>query len=97
MKIRWTKSAVRQLTAAYDYVAAENREAADHVLGRIMDAVRQLAVSPQCGREGRIRNTRELVVVDTPYLVAYRVKSEAIHILAILHGRRRWPQRFQSL
>ncbi len=92
MNICWTKNAVRQLTAAHENVAAENRNAADRVLDRIMDAVRQLAVFPEFGREGRVKNTRELVVVNTPYIIAYRLKSEAIQILAVLHGRRRWPQ-----
>jgi plasmid stabilization system protein ParE len=34
------------------------------------------------------------VIASTPYIVAYRIKRNTIQILAILHGRRRWPGSF---
>ena len=95
MTIRWAKDASRQLVAAHAYVAAENPTAADRLLLRITQAVKHLAEHPRAGREGRVGNTRELVIVNTPYIVAYRIKNRsAIEILAILHGKRRWPDSF---
>jgi plasmid stabilization system protein ParE len=41
------------------------------------------------GRYGRMAGTRELEIV--PYVIAYRVRKEAINILSIIHGARRWP------
>jgi toxin ParE1/3/4 len=34
-----------------------------------------------------------LVVQGTPYVVPYRVRNERLEIIAIFHGRQRWPQK----
>jgi plasmid stabilization system protein ParE len=36
--------------------------------------------------------TRELVVVGTPYIVAYRVSDLHVEILTIQHGAQLWPE-----
>jgi plasmid stabilization system protein ParE len=47
------------------------------------------------GVQAGVGNARELVIVNTPYIVAYRIKDRStIEILAILHGKRRWPDSF---
>jgi toxin ParE1/3/4 len=95
MTIRWAKDATRQLAAAHAYVAADNPIAADRLLLRITSAVKHLSSHPSTGREGRVKDTRELVIVNTPYLVAYRITSKnIIQVLAVLHGKRRWPESF---
>jgi toxin ParE1/3/4 len=93
--IRWTKGAVHQLAAAIDYLAADNIKAADALFLKIVETVRHLESFPKAGREGRVKNTRELVIVGTPYIVAYRIRGKsAIQVLALLHGKRRWPKNF---
>jgi plasmid stabilization system protein ParE len=47
---------------------------------------------PYAGRVGRVAGTREIIVPGTSYLVAYRVLDDMIHVLAVLHGARRWPE-----
>ena len=95
MTIRWAKDATRQLAAAHTYVAADSLDAADRLLLQITQAVKQLSSHPRAGREGRVKNTRELVIVNTPYIVAYRIKDEStIQVLVVLHGKRRWPESF---
>lgn len=95
MKILWTKAADEQLSVACDYVASDKPSAADKLHSQIIEQVQQLAAYPLAGRTGRVFDTRELVIAGTPYLVAYRIthKSE-IQILAVLHGKRRWPVAF---
>jgi toxin ParE1/3/4 len=44
------------------------------------------------GRKGRVAGTREFIV--SPFVVAYRVKKDAIEVMAIIHGARRWPDSF---
>jgi plasmid stabilization system protein ParE len=34
---------------------------------------------------------RELVISGTPYVRSYRIAGDAIHILRVFHGARRWP------
>ena len=95
MKIRWAKDAVRQLAAAHEYVAADSPKAADRLLLRIVNSVSALASYPHAGREGRVRNTRELVIPATPCIVACRIKRRAaIQVLALLHAKRKWPKSF---
>ena len=57
----------------------------------IEEAVRRLADHPRMGRPGRVKGTRELVISGTPYVIAYRVKRDAVVILRLLHGAQRWP------
>jgi plasmid stabilization system protein ParE len=49
--------------------------------------------NPEIGRRGRAPGTRELVISQTPFLVAYRVHNETIEVLRVLHGAQRWPDR----
>jgi toxin ParE1/3/4 len=92
MKIVWTRRASRHLRSAYEYWARESSRAeANTMLGRIFSAVEMLESHPEAGRSGRVPGTRELVLVPTPFLIAYRVRSGKIEILALLHGGRKWP------
>ena len=92
MKIVWTPKASRHLRAAFDYWAREGSPAsAYNMLDRIFSGVELLERYPAAGRPGRIPRTRELVIVPTPFLVAYRVRRGKIEILALLHGSRKWP------
>ena len=95
MTIQWAEDAVRQLTAAHAYVAADNPRAADRLLLQITQAVKLLGSYPSAGRDGRVANTRELVIANTPYIVAYRIENKnMVQILAVLHSKRRWPESF---
>jgi toxin ParE1/3/4 len=64
------------------------------MLERIFSAIEVLERHPEAGRRGRVPGTRELVILGTPFLVAYRVTGKGIDILALLHGARKWPGRF---
>jgi toxin ParE1/3/4 len=95
MVIRWTTPATQQLVAAYEYIAAENRAAAQETTNHIWDSVDMLARNPRAGRKGRVSGTRELVISGTPFLAAYRVEKNEVRILAILHAAREWPEEFE--
>jgi toxin ParE1/3/4 len=95
VKIVWTRKARLHLRAAYDYWSHEHSSPAAHtMLERIFSAVELLERFPYAGRSGRIPETRELVIVSTPFLVAYRARRGKIEILALLHGARKWPEEF---
>jgi toxin ParE1/3/4 len=88
--------AEQDLEAAYDYVQQDSENAAKRLVKRIFSAVGMLTRHPLAGREGRVQGTRELVVVGTPYVIAYRIRREEIQIPAVLHGARRWPTAFNT-
>lgn len=91
MKIAWTKLALSDLRHVWEYIATDNAQAADGVLGSIGKAVHSLLSYEKLGRPGRTKGTRELVIVGTPYIVPYRIRRDRIEILAIIHSSRRWP------
>jgi toxin ParE1/3/4 len=95
MKIVWTRRATWHLEAAYRYWTRESSEmAADQMLERIFSVVELLESHPEIGRRGRIAGTRELVIAPTSFILAYRIRSRRIDIVALLHGSRKWPGRF---
>ncbi len=91
MKVWWTELALSDLHLTHDFIANENLKAAGQMIARIEDAVARLKHYPELGRAGRVKGTRELVIAATPFVVAYRVESANIEILAVLHGARKWP------
>ena len=46
------------------------------------------------GRVGRVPDTREFVITDTPYIAAYQIVEDTLVILRVLHGAQRWPEQF---
>jgi len=62
-----------------------------HVIGIIET---RLSKNPGMGRPGRVPGTRELVVQGTQFIVPYRLQGNALEILRVYHGARRWPEQF---
>jgi len=60
----------------------------------IQNAAEQLADHPHLGRPWRVEGRRELVIADTPFILVYRVLNNCVRILSVIHGARRWPERF---
>jgi toxin ParE1/3/4 len=94
MQVRWLRKALRNLEEEATYIAVDDPAAARLVVQRVLEAVAQLADQPGIGRPGRVSNTRELVVLNTRYVVPYRVRAGVIEILRVFHTSRRPPQRW---
>ncbi len=93
--IQWTEQAARHLDQAHDYIALYNSpQVAARVAMQIISTVEQLEGFPMLGRAGRVPGSRELVIADTPFIVAYAIQKARIVILAIYHGVQRWPDAF---
>jgi toxin ParE1/3/4 len=91
MTIIWAPTALRDLRAIRRYIAKDDPYAADRVVALIAEKVKALRDFPEMGRMGRLDGTRELIIPDTPYFVAYCRREGGIRILAVIHGARRWP------
>jgi toxin ParE1/3/4 len=94
MQIIWEEDALSDLRHIRRHIGKDSPVAARQVAGRIREAVSLLADHPEIGRAGRVADTRELVVTDTPYIAAYQVAGDAILILRVLHGAQQWPAQF---
>jgi len=96
MTVRWTSTGLRDLESLHAYVAEHSEhgsdEAAARTVERILAGLEARERFPAMGRRGRVAGTRELIV--SPFIVAYRVKRDAIEVVAIIHGARRWPDSF---
>jgi len=71
MKLRYTPRAKADLSEIFDFVAQDNRHAASRIIAKIRVNLAGLAANPLLGRPGRIQDTRELIIADYPFIVAY--------------------------
>jgi toxin ParE1/3/4 len=94
MRLEWLPQALNDFDEIIDYIAEDNPVAAIEQGDEIENQVAGLLDNRHQGRPGRVKGTRELVVVRTPYIVAYRTKKDAVQILRVFHGARLWPERF---
>ena len=94
MKIKWVRLALDDLRKIDTFISNDNPSAAKKVLALIWETTQLLKEHPQIGRPGRVAGTRELVISDTPFIVPYRVISDEIQILRVIHGARHWPNNF---
>ena len=65
-------------------------------LGRLFELLEATLINqPTMGRPGRVTGTRELLV-HRHYILAYRVRGEAIELLAFRHSARLWSDGFKE-
>ena len=94
MQIRYTRLALADLGEAEAFIRTHNPAAAASVMRRAETAIDRLKTFPDSGPLGRVAGTRELVVPETPFIVAYRVTRGNVDIVAVVHAARRWPSSF---
>jgi len=94
--LRWNRRAVLDRESIYDFIDADNPRAALDNDDILWDAANSLLSFAGKGRIGRIKGTFELVVVGTPYIIAYRIELDAIRIMRIMHGAQKWPRRMSK-
>ncbi|WP_022970663.1 type II toxin-antitoxin system RelE/ParE family toxin, partial [Xanthomonas maliensis] len=96
LRREWTEAAAGQLEHAQDHYHALNRPAAAAMARRVLEATRTLGEQPQRGRAGRVPGTREWVVAETPYVLVYRVRGDALQILHVWLKTDDWLPRRDS-
>ena len=85
---------MRDLDALAVYIATDSEQNAQLIETRIHESARLLSLLPGSGRPGRVKSTRERVVLRTPYILVYRIQRGTVRILRVYHGARKWPARF---
>ncbi len=94
MKIRWLNLALNDLQSIIEYISEDNPSVATKIAKIIYEKVQLLSSQPYMGRAGRVRETRELIIDGTPFIIPYRIKNEEVQILRIFHSSRKWPGKF---
>jgi toxin ParE1/3/4 len=92
MRVRWLKSAIKNLDAEADYIAQENLKAAAEMFVYVKNKVGSFSEFSSTGRPGRVPSTRELVVDRYSFVVPYRVVGDELHVLRVFHTRRKLPK-----
>ena len=87
-KISWTREAEHWLREIYDYIAADNPEAAVNIVNMIYEKVQLLKEFPNMGfRYLPIKERNVRIILWGHYRIAYLVKkNEDIDILGVFHG-----------
>jgi toxin ParE1/3/4 len=93
MKVVWSRRALRHLVHIRQRIEKDSEHNAALVASRILKAVELLQSHPEIGRTGRVVGTRELVVPETPYVIPYRVRGQRLELIAVFHGRQKWPDK----
>jgi toxin ParE1/3/4 len=90
MRLIWTPEAQQDRADIWDYIAADNPQAAVKMDELFSHAASQLAAHPMLGRQGKISGTRELIPHDS-YRLVYEIHQDTVWILALIHTARQWP------
>ncbi|MFW6107502.1 MAG: type II toxin-antitoxin system RelE/ParE family toxin [bacterium] len=91
-KIVWSPVARADLDAIADYIAKDSPARAAVFVDRLLRSAEQLADFPEAGRAvPEIGDPASREVIVGPYRIMYHLETEAVVIVAIVHGARRWP------
>lgn len=93
MNIVWTDNATAQLRAIHDYIAQDSQRYALAMIDRLTSRSQQIARYPQSGSvvtEFDHPDIRE--IIEGPYRIIYRVKTEHVEVLSVIHGARQLPR-----
>ena len=94
MKIEWTQPALLDLESIRDYISRDSEYYAAWFIEKIIEAVENLEKLPKMGRsvpEAEEENIREVLLHN--YRIIYRVETDRILVLTIIHGARDLSQK----
>ncbi|MEA1998910.1 MAG: type II toxin-antitoxin system RelE/ParE family toxin [Euryarchaeota archaeon] len=97
MKLEWTEPALLDLECIRDHIKRDSEFYANRFVERIIEAVEGLEQFPEMGRwvpEAEAENIRELLFHS--YRIIYRVETNIILILTVIHGARDLTRRIDK-
>ncbi len=98
MQVHWTNRATARLRLIHQYITEDSPKTALQVVDRVTARSQQLAELPRSGRqvpEYERNDIRELLV--KPYRIIYKIKSNQIDVLTVMHYRQLLPQDIEKL
>ncbi len=85
----WSQAALDDIDSVAEYISRDSLYHAQQVVERIVDLGESLPAQPRLGRvvpELNSPTVRERFVYS--YRLIYEIKDNAIHVLAVIHGKR---------
>ncbi len=86
--------AFSDLDEIFDYILAENPQAANGILQNIMQSLSRLQNHPHSGSPLHERSLNKFhfrMVIVSPYIAFYRVIGNKVFVYRVLHGARNCP------
>ena len=97
MNIKWTDTALRHLSQIHDYIAQNSPRYALAMVDRITQRSKQCGKFPlMAGKVPEYDRDDVREVLEYPYRIIYRVLSERVDVLAVVHGARRLPEKLNE-
>jgi addiction module RelE/StbE family toxin len=87
----WTPEAEQDRADIWEYIEADNPDAAVRMDMLFSNAAARLSAHPMMGNAGKIPGTRELIPHES-YRLVCEIKDDTVWVLAVMHTARRWPQ-----
>ena len=86
-EITWTKEALRWLEDIFEYIAADNPDAAAGTVQGIYDRAQELARYPEVGHRYLHSSRNVRIILYGHFRIAYLVKDDGnVEILGVFHG-----------
>jgi toxin ParE1/3/4 len=92
MKVRFTRTAQRDLAQIYAYISQDSPTVASRFVARLIERARELADHPLAGRATDEPDARVVVAPRLRYFIFYTITADEIHITHIRHTSRRRPR-----
>lgn len=89
MKVRYTRTALKQLNAILGHIETHSPQGARNVQARIARLTGALETQPFSGAATNKRGIRRAVAAPYPYVILYEVRKREAIIRAVWHGARR--------
>lgn len=86
-------AAYSDLDEIFDYIMAENPQAADGILESIIQSLHRLESYPHSGAplfDRSLKNFNFRMVIVDPYIAFYRIIDSKVIVYRILHGARNY-------
>lgn len=86
----WLEEALDDLEGIIDFIESQNPAAAARLGAAARNTAERQPEHPYIYRGDRAPGTREAIITPN-YILVYRVRSDAIEIIAILYTRQQYP------
>ena len=89
MRVEWTRNARPDLDDIFKYISKDSNIHASNFLAKLVRSTRPLSSFPNLGkasRESDDRTIRQLLFQS--YRVIYRIETDVVRILAVVHSAR---------
>ena len=92
MRVHWTDTALAHLQAIHDYVARDSKQNAKRLADRITRKSMSVGTWPESGSMVPEYDSPEIrEVFEKSYRIIYRILTDRIDVMAVIHGARKLP------